>query len=161
MQTVTLGVMTEDPTELLTLFTRVHKLLGAAADTAMSEHGVRVGQNLILSRLWERDGRTPGEIAAHWQVSTPTIVNTARRMEAAGLITREPDPDDARLVRLRLTDAGRAAKAPVQAARRELAEHATATLTATERRHLRTALAKIIDRLSDEDGPDRRPTTTR
>lgn len=148
MQTTILGGVTDDPSELLTLFTRTHKLLGSAADAAMSEHGVRVGQNLILSQLWDRDGRTPGEIAAHWQVSTPTIVNTARRMEAAGLITREPDPDDARLVRLHLTAAGRAARAPVQAARRRLAEHATATLTATERRHLRTALTKIVAQLS-------------
>jgi len=134
-------------TELLDLFTRTHKLLAAHADKAMSEHGVRLGQNLVLSLLWQRDGRTPGEIAAHWQVSTPTIVNTAQRMEAAGLIARRPDPDDARLVRLWLTDRGRAARDPVQQARRRLAAHATATLTAEERRHLRAALTKIIDQL--------------
>jgi MarR family transcriptional regulator, organic hydroperoxide resistance regulator len=133
--------------ELLTLFTRVHKLMGAAVDQAMSEHGVRLGQNLILARLWDRDGQAPGEIAGHWQVSTPTIVTTARRMEAAGLITRRRDPHDARLVRFYLTDRGRAARQPVQQARQRLAVHATATLTDAERRHLRSALTKIIKQL--------------
>ena len=134
-------------TELLDLFTRTHKLFAAHTDRAMSEHGVRLGQNLILSLLWQRDGRTPGEIAEHWQVSTPTIVNTAQRMEAAGLIARRPDPDDARLVRLWLTDRGRSAREPVQQARRRVVAHATATLTADERHHLTAALRKIIDQL--------------
>jgi DNA-binding MarR family transcriptional regulator len=74
--------------ELLRLFTRAGKLMRAAADEAMSEHGVRVGQNLLLEVLWEDDGLTPGELAARLRVTTPTVVNAATRMEAAGLVTR-------------------------------------------------------------------------
>ena len=29
----------------------------------MSRHGVRVGQHIVLSVLWEQDGLTPGEVA--------------------------------------------------------------------------------------------------
>ena len=78
--------------ELLTLFTRAHKLLRAAADEAMSRHGVRVGQNLVLAVLWETDGLTPGELAGRLHLTTPTIVNTATRMEDAGLLTRGSRP---------------------------------------------------------------------
>jgi MarR family transcriptional regulator for hemolysin len=134
--------------ELLTLFTRAHKLLRAEADEAMSRHGVRVGQNLVLAVLWETDGLTPGELAARLRLTTPTIVNTATRMEEAGLLTRMRDPADGRLVRLYLTERARAAQHPVEEERRRLEERAMATLTDEERRHLRTALVKIIEELS-------------
>ena len=65
--------------ELLALFTRSSKLARAAADEAMSQHGVRVGQNLLLEVLWETDGLTPGELAARLQVATPTVVKSANR----------------------------------------------------------------------------------
>ncbi|GAA1301700.1 MarR family transcriptional regulator [Planotetraspora silvatica] len=140
-------------TELIRLLTRAQKLLRTAADDAMSRHGVRIGQNLVLEVLWETDGLTPGELAARLQVTTPTVVNTATRMEAAGLLVRHRDPADGRLVRLHLTPKARAAQEPIEAARRRLAEHAMATLTDDERRHLRSALEKIIKRMT-ESPPD-------
>lgn len=133
--------------ELLTLFTRASKLLRAAADDAMSVHGVRVGQNIILEALWADDGSTPGQIAQRVGLATPTVVNTVTRMEQAGLVVRQPDSQDARLVRIQLTDRGRALRDVVGAARDELARHATATLTQGERQHLHSALKKIIKQL--------------
>lgn len=130
--------------DLLALFTLAAKLLREAADGAMSRHGVRVGQHIVLALLWEQDGLTPGEIARLLHASAPTIVNTATRMEEAGLVVRRPDPADARLVRLHLTPHGRLARQPVQDARTALERHATATLTPAERDHLRNALTKII-----------------
>ena len=136
--------------DLLALFTQAAKLLREATDEAMSAHGVRVGQHIVLSVLWQEDGLTPGEIAHRLQVATPTIVNTATRMEQAGLVVRRPDTEDARLVRLYLTPSGRDARRPVRAARAALERHATATLTPAERDHLRTALTKIIAQLHTE-----------
>jgi DNA-binding MarR family transcriptional regulator len=140
-------------TELIRLLTRAQKLLRAAADDAMSRHGVRVGQNLVLEVLWETDGLTPGELAGRLHVTTPTVVNTATRMESAGLLVRRRDPADGRLVRLHLTPKARAAQQPIEEARRRLAEHATATLTDDERRHLRSALEKIIHQMSESETP--------
>jgi MarR family transcriptional regulator, organic hydroperoxide resistance regulator len=134
--------------ELLALFTRASKLLRAASDEAMSRHGVRVGQNVVLAVLWKTDGLTPGELASRLGLTTPTIVNTATRMEEAGLVTRARDAHDGRLVRLYLTERARAAREPVEEARRRLEERALATLTDDERRHLQTALAKIIEEMS-------------
>jgi MarR family transcriptional regulator, organic hydroperoxide resistance regulator len=141
--------------DLLTLFTQAAKLLREAADEAMSQHGVRVGQHIVLSALWDQDGLTPGEIARRLGIATPTIVNTATRMEEAGLVARQPDPADARLVRLYLTPRGRSVREPVRAARAALERHATASLTAAERETLRAALTKIIAQLQGE--PGRRP----
>jgi MarR family transcriptional regulator, organic hydroperoxide resistance regulator len=136
--------------ELLTLFTTASKLLRQEADQRMSAHGVRVGQNIVLEALWAADNLTPGQIATRIGVSTPTVVNTAHRMELAGLVTREPDPEDARLVRICLTDSGRAVRRKIEAVRDDLAEHATASLTGPEQRHLRSALRKVINQLEPD-----------
>jgi MarR family transcriptional regulator for hemolysin len=136
--------------DLLALFTQAAKLLREAADEAMSRHGVRVGQHIVLTVLWQQDGLTPGEIARRLDVATPTVVNTATRMEQAGLVIRRPDSADARLVRLYLSPLGRSVHEPVREARRALEQHATATLTTAELDHLRSALTKIITQLQNE-----------
>ncbi|TDU01987.1 DNA-binding MarR family transcriptional regulator [Streptomyces sp. 846.5] len=129
--------------EFLDLHGRTSKVLRAVADGAMRRHGLHLGQNYLLAVLWERDGSTPGEIAAALNVTTPTVVKMADRMTIAGLLNRRRDDRDNRLVRLWLTDAGRALQQPVEAERRLIEEKVTADLTETEREHLMGALAKI------------------
>lgn len=129
--------------EFLDLHGTTNKALRVLADAAMRRHGLHLGQNHVLALLWETDGRTPGEVAAALNVTTPTVVKMATRMSTAGLLTRRRDKIDSRLVRLWLTDTGRALREPVEAERSALEEQVTADLTDTERRHLMTALAKI------------------
>jgi len=133
----------------VTLFTRASKLMRAAADEAYSRHGVRLGQNLVLAALADEDGLTPGELAQRLQVTTPTIVKMATRMDAAGLLSRRRDTKDARLVRLYLTDRGRAAHGPIDEERLRLQERALAGLGDAQRRELDTALAHVIRNLED------------
>ena len=133
--------------EFVTLFTRASKLMRGAADEAYSRHGVRLGQNLVLAALADEDGLTPGELAERLQVTTPTIVKMATRMEAAGLLSRRRDPKDARLARLYLTDRGRAVHGPVEEERLRLQERAIAGLTEAQRRELEVALAQVIRNL--------------
>lgn len=130
-------------TEFLDLHGRTNKAVRAAAELGMHRHGLYLGQNHLLAVLWEQDGRTPGEIAAAVNVTTPAVVKMAGRMTEAGLITRRRDNRDNRLVRLWLTDAGRALREPVEAERRHLEQRLTADLTAAERTHLMSALTKI------------------
>jgi DNA-binding MarR family transcriptional regulator len=129
--------------EFLDLHGKTSKAVRALAEAAMRRHGLHLGQNLLLATLWERDGSTPGEIAAEVHVTTPTVVKMATRMAAAGLLTRRRDDHDNRLVRLWLTDAGRALQAPIEAERARIEEQITADLTPAERTHLLTALEKI------------------
>src|SRR5580704_12561819 len=123
----------------------------------MRRHGLRLGQDHLLAVLWERDGRTPGEIAAAVNVTTPAVTKVATRMTEAGLLMRRPDDRDHRLVRLWLTDAGRALQEPIEAERRLMEEKLTADLTETEREHLMKALAKIHRSATDLLG---RPSAT-
>lgn len=135
--------------EFLTLFTRASKLMRAATDDAMSRHGVRVGQNVVLEVLWEADGLTPGELAERLHVATPTVVKSATRMARAGLITRHRDPSDARLVRIFLTERARSVRGAIEEERRRLELRATASLTEDERRTLTRALRKIVAAFAD------------
>ncbi|WP_371785618.1 MarR family winged helix-turn-helix transcriptional regulator [Streptosporangium subroseum] len=129
--------------EFLDLHSKMSKALRAAAETAVRRHGLHLGQDHLLAVLWRQDGRTPGEVAAMLNVTTPNVVKAATRMAAAGLLTRRRDDRDNRLVRLWLTDAGRALQAPIEKERRLLEEQVTADLTEAEREHLLSALTKI------------------
>src|SRR5437879_644243 len=141
--------------ELTALFTRASKLWRNASDEAMKQHGVRVGQNLLLQVLWDADGLTPGELAERLQVSKPTVVKSANRMETAGLLTKRPDTVDRRLVRVYLTERGRNVRDAVQSARADLERTVTATLTDAERTQLVGALRKINAQLDTLTQPAR------
>jgi DNA-binding MarR family transcriptional regulator len=129
--------------EFLDLHSKTAKVLRAAAEAAIRRHGLRLGQDHLLAALWERDGRAPGEIAGAVNVTTPAVTKVAARLVEAGLIVRRGDDRDNRLVRLWLTDAGRALREPIEAERRLLEDKVTADLTKPERDHLLSALAKI------------------
>jgi MarR family transcriptional regulator, organic hydroperoxide resistance regulator len=129
--------------EFLDLHSRTTKAVRALAEEAMQRHGLHLGQDHLLAALWDRDGRTPGEIASALRIATPTVVKMATRMSAAGLLTRRGDDRDNRLVRLWLTESGRALREPIEAERKTIEEKLTADLTAIERKHLLSALAKI------------------
>jgi DNA-binding MarR family transcriptional regulator len=140
--------------ELLELHGKTNKVIRAAADAAMRRHGLRLGQYHLLAALWEQDGRTPGEIATATNVTTPAVTKVAARMVETGLLTRRRDERDNRLVRLWLTNAGRALREPIEAERRFLEDKVTENLTATERKHLMSALAKIYQSARDLLGGD-------
>jgi DNA-binding MarR family transcriptional regulator len=127
------------------VYTRASKSVRAAMDAALRRHGLHLGQNLVLAALWERDGLTPGAIAGAVNVTTPTIVKMANRMTAAGLLTRRRDDRDNRLVRLYLTDAGRALREPIEEEMHRLEQQLTAGLTKAERRALTAGLQRVAD----------------
>jgi DNA-binding MarR family transcriptional regulator len=140
--------------EFLPVFTRASKLVRGAADEAMSRHGVRVGQNLVLAALWERDGLAPGEVAQRLGVRSPTVVKMATRMEATGLVERRRDAKDARLVRLHLTGKGRSLQATIEQELRDLEARALASVNERERQQLERVLGKIVGNLEGVATPD-------
>ena len=108
----------------------------ARVDAALSQHGVRVGQEFVLRELWREDGLAPGELAKRIGVETPTVTRAVQRMEAAGLARREPDPDDARLVRVRLTERGRVLEGVVPEVMRRVWDEALRDFSEEEKAQL-------------------------
>jgi MarR family transcriptional regulator, organic hydroperoxide resistance regulator len=131
-----------------TAFWAAKHALALASAAAFSRHGVHEGQQFVLRSLWAEDGLTPGEIARRLGLSTPTVTRTTIRMEAAGLLRREPHPSDGRMVRLRLTSRGRDLEKVIDAETDKLTERALATLGDAERSALIGALRQIRRNLS-------------
>jgi DNA-binding MarR family transcriptional regulator len=115
--------------------------MALASSAAFSRHGVHEGQQYVLQCLWEEDGLTPGDLARRLGLATPTVTRTATRMEAAGLLRRRPHERDRRLVRLFLTDRGRALREVIDREREELSRRALASLDQDDR----AALVRILD----------------
>src|ERR1700759_4925157 len=122
--------------------------LAVASAAAFSRHGVHEGQQFILRRLWAEDGQTPGEIAKALGLATSTVTRAATRMEAAGLLAREPHERDRRVVRLGLTARGRALETAIDAEMDQLTERALGSFGPDERARIVAALEKIRGNLS-------------
>jgi DNA-binding MarR family transcriptional regulator len=69
--------------------------------------GVTYPQYLVLSALWEGDGQTIGAIAERLSLEPSTITPLVKRLEQAGFVGRQRNPDDERQVRVSLTTKGR------------------------------------------------------
>jgi DNA-binding MarR family transcriptional regulator len=65
--------------------------------------GVTYPQYLVLSTLWEQDGQTISAIADRLALEPSTITPLMKRLEAAGFVSRQRNPDDERQVRVFLT----------------------------------------------------------
>ena len=69
--------------------------------------GITYPQYLVLSTLWEADGRTIGAIADRLALEPSTITPLVKRLEQAGLVGRQRNPSDERQVQVRLTGKGK------------------------------------------------------
>jgi DNA-binding MarR family transcriptional regulator len=139
---------TEDH-ELLLVITRTTVQIREATRRVLARHGLQRPQNLVLDALVERDGLTPGEIAERLEVSGPTAVKMAQRMEANGFVERRRDDPDGRLVRVYLTERGRKVQAPIQREVDQLAEKALVGLSHRNREVLKRSLETVRDNVRD------------
>ncbi len=134
------------PLGSLSRVSRLAKHLDRARAEAFAAHELEVWEFDVLAAL-RRQGRpfvlSPGELIHETLSTSGTMTNRVNRLEARDLVVREPNPDDGRGVRVRLTSKGR-----------DCVEAALADLLAYERRVLaaieppeRAELAGVLARL--------------
>jgi MarR family transcriptional regulator, organic hydroperoxide resistance regulator len=110
--------------------------------------GVTAPQRFLLKVVGMRPGCSPGQLAKFLHVTPATVTRVVQRMESAGFVRREADPEDSRRVRLHLTPRGRkvdercsdASESPVS---RVLGE--TARARVEETRRLLGALVEALE----------------
>lgn len=142
-------------------YLRGSRLLEAALDRDLQEHGVSLSEYEILSMLSEASGQRlrMSEIAALVVQSRSRLTHTAGRLEQRGLVAREPSRNDRRGVELVLTEEGARqitalAAAHVESVRAHLLDH----LSPPRFRALGRAMAAVRDGLErDLAGRDRSP----
>lgn len=83
--------------------------------------GLTYPQYLVLLVLWECGEQTVGGLAQRLELDASTLTPLLRRMENAGLLTRQRDPSNQRSVRVGLTSQGRSLEAPAAAIQQRVA----------------------------------------
>jgi DNA-binding MarR family transcriptional regulator len=89
---------------------RVQQLLLAQFDRICRPYGLTFARYEALVLLtFSRTGALPmAKIGERLMVHPTSVTNTVQRLEAAGFVTREPNPRDGRGTLARVTDQGRA-----------------------------------------------------
>jgi DNA-binding MarR family transcriptional regulator len=138
------------------LLLQICKLHYARTHTLLEEIGLYRGQPPMLFALWEQEGLTHSELATRLRVQPATITKMIRRMERAGFVERRSDPEDQRVSRVHLTDAGRSIRDRVEQVWRALEEEIFGGFSVEERDALRRLFIQMrgnLERVVDGKPP--------
>jgi DNA-binding MarR family transcriptional regulator len=99
-----------EPMAVLSRVTRLARHLDRARRQAFAAHGLDAAEFDVLAAL-RRAGPpyelTPGQLLDATLVSSGTMTHRLDKLETRGLVRRRPDPEDGRVVRVRLAARGR------------------------------------------------------
>ncbi|MFF4388174.1 MULTISPECIES: MarR family winged helix-turn-helix transcriptional regulator [unclassified Streptomyces] len=130
--------------QLLRLTRRLHRI--------QKRHMVPLGITPAQSRLLRLVSHYEGEqaprmadLAARLEVVPRAVTTLVDGLEAAECVRRAPDPANRRVIRIELTDTGRATLRRLRNARTDAAEEILAPLTVDQRE----VLGGLLDALSD------------
>jgi DNA-binding MarR family transcriptional regulator len=117
----------------------VREYLFGRGDDALDQ-----GQMDTLDLLAQRQHWRMSELAEALRVDPSTGTRAVQRLEAVGLATRSPDPDDGRVVMAAITTAGRARHAEVNLRRGQVLGYVLSQYTPEER----PVLAEMLERFT-------------
>jgi DNA-binding MarR family transcriptional regulator len=116
----------------------------------LSELGLTYPQYLVMLVLWERSPQPMSALGEQLYLDSGTLTPLLKRMEAAGLVTRERDSVDERRVFIALTPKGEDLRAEAICIPRRLAEGTGFTPQLAE--NVRTAVGELISALRRRPG---------
>ncbi|MFI6684924.1 MarR family winged helix-turn-helix transcriptional regulator [Streptomyces sp. NPDC050485] len=128
--------------QLLRLTRRLHRI--------QKQYLEPVGITPAQSRLLRTLAHCPepprmADLAARLEVVPRAVTTLVDALEETGDVRRVPDPASRRVIRIELTDAGRATLRSLRTARRGAAEEILAPLTADQREVLGGLLNALVD----------------
>ena len=141
-RTLPKGVREESPTAYM--FVLLAKRLRLEFESRLAPLGIHAGQDRLLQELWIEDGITQRQLIERLSVEPPTVTGILQRLEREGLLSREPDPDNRRVQRVYLTEAGRRLEEPVREVWRDVEEDFLRDLSRSERDQLLVLLTKLV-----------------
>jgi DNA-binding MarR family transcriptional regulator len=126
----------------LTASPRVHDALVNATGVAISRTNSR-----LLAYVEERGPISVSKIAGMLDVSQPTASRSLQQLEEEGLVTRESDPDDGRVVVYAVTTKGRKARQKLRQHMHDQLATALRDLSGDRTEEIADALDELVDRL--------------
>ncbi|MFE2165999.1 MarR family winged helix-turn-helix transcriptional regulator [Streptomyces sp. NPDC059447] len=130
--------------QLLRLTRRLHRI----QKRHMEPLGITPAQSRLLRLVSHYEGEQPprmADLAARLEVVPRAVTTLVDGLEAAECVRRAPDPANRRVVRIELTDTGRATLRRLRNARTDAAEEILAPLTVDQRE----VLGGLLNALSD------------
>ena len=121
----------------------VHQRATEIFSTTMSRHGVTPTQFAVLAKLDDQGSVSQNLLGRLTAMDPATTSGVVGRLIARGFVSQSPDPQDARLVLLTLTPAGRAAVAEMKVDAAEVSRRTLQPLSSTEAASLLAALEKL------------------
>ncbi|WP_298814515.1 MarR family winged helix-turn-helix transcriptional regulator [Chloroflexus sp.] len=142
------------PDDLNHALTNLCKAYRNQLDIALSQHGLYVGQEMILRALWAEDGQTQARLAAQLRIEPPTVSKMVRRLARIGLISQRVADNDRRARLVFLTERGRTIRPAIEAACQTVAMQALASLTAEEVATFHRLMERVYWNLIGNELPD-------
>jgi len=130
--------------DLFWLARRLSRALGALQRAALSSLGLNLWGHMVLTEVAANPARTQLALARATGTDKSKMVAILDELEAAGLITRRPDPADRRARIVSATDEGRRALTAATAEIRQIETDLLATLSGRKREDLRHALQTLV-----------------
>jgi DNA-binding MarR family transcriptional regulator len=115
---------------------------------------VRASYGALLVPLFEEDGLRMTELARRARLSKQTLTTMTRLLERDGLVTRRPDPHDARAARIQLTKRARRFQPVVERVLGELDATLTHNLGKRRSAELKQSLALLTEFARDSLSPE-------
>ena len=84
----------------------------------LDESGLTYSQYVVMLVLWEHNTMMLRELGAMLHLDSATLSPMLKRLERAGLVTRERGVDDERMLHVTITDSGRRLRPHASAAQR-------------------------------------------
>ncbi len=122
--------------------------LRTAMDRALRAHGLTTPQYSTLTALAAADELSGAELARRTFVTAQTMNGIIVNLETARLVTRRPDPADARVLRAELTPTGWARLAACERAVAVVERQMVSGLQLDEQRWFHDALRRCVTALS-------------
>ena len=134
--------------DLARVFLRSHRLL----DRRMTAEGASLARTKVLMYLEQQEGEArAADIAEFFGLAPRTVTESIDALERDGMVRREPDPQDRRVKRLSITEAGLAATAATEPLRLALVEQIFGVLDQEERDRLAAILAKLSAAIGEQE----------
>jgi len=131
---------------------RVSQALESDLERRFVAYGVTASQFRLLAALARRDANTVRGLAAALRLDAGAVTRLADRLEAKGLVRREPDPTDGRSVRLLLSATGWELVPRLDAEASAHERDWFGSLSFAELRQYKASIAKLLQRAGA--GPD-------
>lgn len=118
-----------------------------AMELTLADHGLTHEEWSVLNKLHQAGPSfqlSPGQLARQLELTSGAMTARLDRLEEAGLVQREPDPDDRRGLKILLTPAGKSAYQEAVGAQAEKEAFVAAALTDEEKDELNALLRRLM-----------------